>query len=220
MNGCRGGYRYVAKVAQVLVMAALLAWLPSAAWARMEAPPPPLEQEDPELGAIVRDIILLRMINEIGLTRDQIAALIPELEGLLRDEQATRADVKALFLEQRRALLKGNVPEAQLEASRARIKQRTDQFRDQSGRRLDGLTPRLSAEQVRQVRRLVTAGPALWRHGPRATPPASPREPQLRRGPDRDRGPERPSGEEMAPSGQVLERVIALLKEKLQAMPK
>lgn len=165
----------------------------------------------PELAQIARDIILLRRINEIGLTRDQIGAVIPVLEKRLEDERAMRDDVKRLMLEQRRALLEGDVSNQQLQASGNKIKERVQTFRDQGSRRLDGLAPTLKPEQIQKLRALVLAGPGISGEG------AGQRQPRETRRPGQPREGET-ERHQMGPSAQVLERVVALLKEKRDLM--
>jgi hypothetical protein len=167
----------------------------------------------PELAQIVRDIMLLRRINEIGLTRDQIGAVIPVLEKRLEDERTMGDDVKRLMLQQRRALLEGDVSNEQLQASGNKIKDRVQAFRNQGNRRLDGLAPTLKPDQIQKLRALVLAGPGVWGEGAGERQPRETRRP----GPPREGGAE-PARHQMGPSAQVLERVVSLLKEKRELM--
>jgi hypothetical protein len=206
-------------------MAMVLAGAGIAARAEESDPSPAMmapEAADPELAQIARDIILLRMINQAGLTPDQIAAVIPVLEGVLSDERAMREEVKRLMLEQRSALLRGDVPDAQLEASRRKIKDRTQAFMERVRQRVEGLGKTLNPDQMKGLRALVTTGPSLWRRGGMA--PEQGREGSRREPPGMQRNRERGGvtaprwGEESGPSVRILARVIALLKEKLAVM--
>jgi hypothetical protein len=201
------------------LLAVLLACLPMRAQAQeRERRPQPVgfQQADPELAELARDIMLLRGINQIGMTREQIGVVIPALEGMLREERAMRGDIKTLMLQQRRALLKGDVPQDQLDASRRKIKDRAQASKDQVGRTLQGLSRSFSPAQIDGLRALVMTGPGLRRSetGPRDRPAQPPR------GPRTMEPPRAGHGDEMGPSAMILERIIALLKEKLGAMPK
>jgi len=234
MRGSRHWLRRAGLLAGAVFGTTLMVAVPVGAQEGEPPPAPPrpaLEVADPELAQIARDILLLRIINQVGMTADQIAAVIPTLEGLLSEEQAMREDVKRVMLEQRRALLAGDVPEAQLQESHRKMRERTQAFREGVRKRLAELNGSLKDEQVKRLSGLVMMGPSVWRHGP------SPRDRgESDNGPSaRDRGqleggesgqPWRtrrtmalpPTGEEMGPSVRVLERVIVLLKEKLQVM--
>jgi hypothetical protein len=178
---------------------------------RARMPMPMLQgARDPQLAALVRDIVVLRAINSLGMTRQQIAAVIPELEQVVAADRRLRDEVRKQLLAERQHLLAGTATPQQsrqamaaIGAARRRYAQELADVKDEMGRIL-------SPEQMHKLNRLASGASA-------AQPPTgmnAPQPPGVKRAPEAQ--PLRPGG---SPSVQALEQIIALLKEKLQAMP-
>jgi len=171
---------------------------------RARVPMPMLQgARDAELTRLVRDILVLRVINSLGMTRQQMAALIPLLENVVAADRRLRDEARKQLLAERQRLIAGTATPQQsrqamaaIAAARRRYAQELADIRDQTGQVL-------SPQQVQKLNRLASGA---------APGPAKP--PGVRKSPETQSL--RPGG---SPSAEALERIIVLLKEKLQAMP-
>ena len=189
---------------------------------------------DPELAPLLADILILRVIVNAQLTRDQIRQILPILERVRDEEKAFRGDLKSAFLAERERLLAGSPTVAQMQQSREAIRARGQQFRAQTEQARAELAKVLSPEQAGALSRLMHPSLGLMQQkpagapgapgpgtpGPRASAPSGPGAERGRLG-GRSEGRESfgvPAG--LPRHGITLERIITLLHEKLDAMSK
>lgn len=203
---------------------------------------PPLAGEE-ELARIARDILLLRALNDLGLSREQIRQALPPLKEWLAAQRRFREGVKRWLLSQRARLLKGN-PSA---VERNRASQEMDTLRKRYREAIEAarrkITEVLGQEKGGGLIRLVRGGftrelrpsfplgprpprgrlprPGTSRIRPPGPPPGPP--PSRLPRPDRPEPPAapgwtRPQWLPFGPPEAVLPRLIALLEEKLKAM--
>jgi Spy/CpxP family protein refolding chaperone len=199
---------------------------------------PPEEEEwmgpaDPELAPLLADILILRVIDNAQLTPDQIRRILPLLERLQDEEKAFRGDLKSAFLAQRQQLLVGSPTAEQARQHREAIRARGQQFRAQTEQARAELAKVLSPEQAGALSRLMqppwSPGAAGERPGAGGERPEAPG-PRASSRPGDARLPRLAGHSESSEPlrmlagfhrrGVTLERIITLLHEKLEAMPK
>jgi len=160
---------------------------------------------DTELTGMVQDIIALRAINSLGMSKDQIEKLIPVLQEVLAAEKRLREEALGQLRGERARLLAGTATPEQSDAARAAIVEARRRYADQVEQAKSRAAAFLSPEQMEKWTRLG-AGAFTRRHaGARPMPGGQEVAEMLK-----DIGPE--------PSSRVLEHVTGLLKEKVKAM--
>jgi len=127
---------------------------------------------DPELAPLLADILILRVIVNAQLTRDQIRQILPILERVRDEEKAFRGDLKSAFLAERERLLAGSPTVAQMQQSREAIRARGQQFRAQTEQARAELAKVLSPEQAGALSRLMHPSLGLMQQKPAGAPGA------------------------------------------------
>ncbi len=207
------GWNELRIVAATAVMLGMLSALPGAA-APPAGPPPRREpgpggvrapmpmlmaQRDPELTGLVRDIVILRAINGLGMTLDQTKKLIPALEQVAAAERHLRDEaLRQLRAERARLLVGSGTDEGSRDARKALAAVRSEHAAELD-RIVSQISGFLSADQVGKLKKLAMGG---------ARREGRPREPGW--------GGESPGGP--GASSEVIQRVVELLKEKVKAM--
>jgi hypothetical protein len=191
--------------------------------ARMPMPMLMGGERDPELTSLVRDIVALRAIDSLGMTRDQIEKLIPLLEQELAAEGRLRDQALEQLRGERARLIAGTATPERSRAAQAAIAEARRRYAQDMERMTSQAGSFLSAQQVEKLKRLAAGAltSARGRLGAGAVPRA---EEGARRG--AAKAPQERKGElggvlqglGRGPSAQVLTHVIGLLKEKLEAM--
>jgi len=175
--------------------------------ARMPMPMLMGAERDTELTGLARDIVALRAINSLRMTRDQIEKLIPLLEELLAAEGRLRQQALEQLRSERARLIAGSATREQSRAALEAIAEARRRYAQEVERTTSQAGSVLSQEQVKKLKRLAAGAFASTRNRRR---PAMPPEQEDEVGAIlKGIGPQ--------PSGQVLAHVIGLLKEKLQA---
>jgi len=162
---------------------------------------------DTELTDLVRDIVALRAINSMGITRDQIEKLIPVLEDIAAAEKRLREQAIRELKAERAGLLAGTATAEQSRKTQAAIATARRAFTRASEQAKAKAATILTPEQMSKFSRLTGAGPRKGAASamPQGAAPPAPGKGLLQ-------------GIGGGPSAQVLQHVIGLLNEKLQAM--
>jgi len=160
---------------------------------------------DTELTALAWDIVALRAINSLGMTREQIEKLIPALEGVLAAEKRLREEALRQLRAERARLLAGTATPEQAGAAMAAIAEARHRYTQDLDQAMSRIGDILKAEQMETLKRLVAGPISRGRpaRAPEARAPRPPEESKLLSG---------------LPSPGVTEHVIGLLKEKVRAM--
>lgn len=193
-----------------------------------EQPP----RDDEELARITQDILLLRRINRIGLSKEQIEKALPLLQQLLDEQKRFREETKEQLLKYRNRLIGGDIAEQEERAAAREMDELRRRQREDSRKTRQAVVEVLGQEQGRELLNLVSVG-FVREPQPPGPPPADserPREPR-RSGPSqepgqggeqRPRGPQQPGDDERPPRlgrpETVLTRLIELLEEKLKLL--
>jgi len=212
-------HRAVQIVIAAIVLAAI-AWPASAqpprkagaaprASARPRIPMPMLMrgERDTELTDLVRDIVALRAVNSLRMTREQIEKLIPVLEDVAAAERRLREEAVRELRAERARLIAGTATPEQSRRTQAAIATARRAFTRASEQAKARAATILAPEQLSKFNRLTGAGP---RKGAAPAMPGGAAPPALGKGLLQGIG--------GSPSAQVLQHVIGLLNEKLQAM--
>jgi len=162
---------------------------------------------DTELTNLVRDIVALRAINSLGMTREQIEKLVPVLEDVVAAENRLRQEAVRELKAERARLLAGTATAEQSRKTQATIATARRAFTRASEQAKAKAAIILTPEQLGKFNRLTGAAP---RKGAAPAMPQGAAPPPLGKGLLQGIG--------ASPSAQVLQHVIGLLKEKLQAM--
>jgi hypothetical protein len=162
---------------------------------------------DTELTDLVRDIVALRAINSMGITRDQIEKLIPVLQDIAAAEKRLREEAIRELKAERARLLAGTATAEQSRKTQAAIATARRAFTRASEQAKAKAATILTPEQMSKFSRLTGAAP---RKG--AAPTAAQGAALLAPGKGLLQG---IGG---GPSARVIQHVIGLLKAKLRAM--
>ena len=163
-------------------------------------------RRDAELTATVRDIVVLRAINSLNLTRDQIEKVIPILEQVVSADRKLREEALRQLRAERARLLAGTgTPEDSRQTMVAITAARRDYAAELQGLqgRLDQI---LTKEQGDSLKKIVAGTPAPGMRGGERNPEASPESQMFKVA-------------SIGASAEATERIVELLREKLKAMP-
>ena len=170
--------------------------------ARSQPPPetpPGAWLHDEELRQLAVDVFLLRSINSLELSPQQMRYVRDTLVKVKAESQAFVRETKEALAAERQRLLRGATA-AGARAGLTRAKERAEQFRKRLTRILDTLKGKISQAQLERLRLLV-----LGRPGP------SPR-PTGRQGPP----PRWEARRGFGPDVRLITRLIELLDEKIK----
>jgi len=184
--------------------------------------------QDPELAKLTMDIMLLRQINRMDLSVDEIREVIPLLQQLVDGEKELKKATKQLLVNERKRLLRGEVDQEQLEQARMKMKELAEQSRDRTEKAMDEMAQVLAPEQAEKMKRLLMGQPrermrqGQQRRGqegqgfvPKGEGGEGERERMRERTRERMRQRE---GRPLGPRTMIIERMLELLKEKLKVM--
>jgi hypothetical protein len=186
------------KLALLICAASLLA----VSAARSQPPPetpPGTWLHDEELRQLAVDVFLLRSINSLELSPQQMRYVRDTLVKVKAESQAFVRETKEALAAERQRLLRGSGG-TDARAGLTRAKERGEQFRKRLTRILDTLKGKISQAQLERLRLLV-----LGRPGP------SPR-PTGREGPP----PRWEARRGFGPDVRLITRLIELLDEKIK----
>jgi hypothetical protein len=156
-------------------------------------------QPDPELTIVVRDIVILRALNSIDMSVDQVKQLIPLLERVVEADRRLRAEALRELRAERERLLVGTATAQKSDETQQAIAASRRQYEEEMERLKSQALSFLSAEQGEKLTKLTMAGWELARLGG---------------GPAR-RG---EAGTGVGPSGEAIQHVVDLLREKVRVM--
>jgi hypothetical protein len=162
---------------------------------------------DTELTDLVRDIVALRAINNLGLTSEQIEKLIPVLQEVVAAEKRLREQAIRQLEAERARLLAGTATAEKSRKTQAAIATARRAFTRASEEARARAAAILTPEQLSKFNKLTGVGPR------KGAAPAAPQTPKL---PGAGKGLLQGIGG--GPSAQVIRHVIGLLREKLEAM--
>jgi hypothetical protein len=168
-------------------------------------------QRDPELTAMVRDIVILRAINLLAMNREQIEKLIPLLEQAMAADRRLRAQALDQLRQERQRLLAGTATAEQSRDTYAAMSAVRRQYADEVERLMSQAAGFLGAQQIEMVKRITMGS---MQRGPGGQGAAGRREPQRRPGAADEEQELRGIG----PSAEAIEHLVGLLKEKVLAM--
>jgi hypothetical protein len=162
--------------------------------------PPGAWLRDPGLRQLAIDVFLLRTINSMELTPQQMRYVRDALVKVKAESDAFLRDTKAALAAERQRLLRGSAADARTGLTRA--KERGEQFRKRLTRILDGLEGKVSPVQLKKLRLLILGG---------ARPGTSAR-PTGREGPP----PRWEARRGLGPNVGLITRLVELLNEKIK----
>lgn len=117
------------------------------------------QERDTELAQLTMDIMLLRQINQIALSADQIKQMIPLLQQLVDGEKELKKTTKQLLLDERKQLLRGEADKDQLRQARTKMREMAEQFRDRTEKVMGQTAQVLTPEQAEKMKALVMGQP-------------------------------------------------------------
>jgi hypothetical protein len=163
-------------------------------------------RRDAELTGLARDIVILRAINSLKLTKDQIEKTIPILEQVVAADQRLRENALQQLRAERARLLAGTATGDSTRQAMTAIADARQRYSSEIDQLQGKLSQILNKEQTDTLRKIVAGapGPGMRPEG-RPESPAPPEMLGLRTA-------------EMSPSAQATEHIVDLLKEKLAAM--
>jgi len=197
-------------IAGVVVAILLTVAVPALAQPQRPAPRVPMPiltgQRDVELTNLARDIVVLRAINSLAMTKEQIQKLVPLLEQMVAADRRLREGARRQLAAERQRLLAGNPPPEESRRAMMALSDARREYQKEAEQVMNRVLGILSPKQGEKLKRIVAGGLGRAAASGPAAPRAAPPEHEVLR----------KAG--LGPSTQALDHVIELLKEKLHAM--